>query len=164
VAGQSQGEGLAHCASQVREVLLDIRDRDLGGERRQSTRSSRRQAKLKKNGNWSTENLRQGIAAVDNGMSMKRAAEAYGIPYSSFREWCYGRIRTRLRGAKGVLTVEEEEQLVKYLIDMCDRGYGLSPTQLKMKVYEIRRIGGHPLRTAFLEAAGCDGGNISIQS
>jgi hypothetical protein len=38
-----------------------------------------------------------------------------------------------------VLIVEEEEQIVKYLIDMCDMGYGLSPTHLKMKVYEITK-------------------------
>jgi hypothetical protein len=139
VAGHSEGKGLAHSTSQVKEILLDIRDRDLGGERRQSTRSSRRQTKLKKNGNWSTENLCQGIAAVDNGMSMKRAAKTYGIPYSSFRDWCYGRTRTHLRGAKGVFTAEEEKQLVKYLIDMCDMDYGLSPIQLKMKVYEITK-------------------------
>jgi hypothetical protein len=121
------------------QVLEDITNRDLGGESRQSTRLSRRREKLKKNGNWSSEQLRQGIAAVDNGMSMKRAAETYGIPYSSFRDWYYGKTRTRLRGAQGVLTAEEEEQIVKYLIDMCDRDYGLSPTQLKMKVYEITK-------------------------
>ena len=68
---------------------------------------------------------------------MKKAAETYGIRYSSFRDWCYGQTRTRLREAKGVLFAEEEEYIVQYLIDMCDRGYGLSPTQLKMKVYEI---------------------------
>jgi hypothetical protein len=41
-------------------------------------------------------------------------------------------------GIKGVPTVEEEE-LVQHLIQMCDRGLGLSATQLKMKVYEITK-------------------------
>jgi hypothetical protein len=139
VRGEAAPGDLARNSSQVRHVLHDITNRDLGGEHRQSTRLSRRRDKLKKNGNWSNDQLRQGIAAVDNGMSMKKAAETYGIPYSSFRDWCYGRTSTRLRGARGVLTGEEEEQIVQYLIDMCDRGYGLSPTQLKMKVYEITK-------------------------
>jgi hypothetical protein len=44
-------------ASQVRQVLEDITNRDLGGERRQSTRLSRKREKLKKKGNWSSEQL-----------------------------------------------------------------------------------------------------------
>jgi hypothetical protein len=36
-----------------------------------------------------------------------------------------------------VLSLEEEDELVKYLIQMCDRGYGLNPIALRMKVYEI---------------------------
>jgi hypothetical protein len=81
---------------------------------------------------------------------MKRVAETYGTLYSSFRDWCYGRTRTRLRGAQGVLTAEEEEQIVKYLIDMCDRGYGLSLTRLKMKVYEITKNRWTPFKNGIL--------------
>jgi hypothetical protein len=36
-----------------------------------------------------------------------------------------------------VLSLEEEQQLVDWLLFMCDRGYGLSPTTLRMKVSEI---------------------------
>jgi hypothetical protein len=38
---------------------------------------------------------------------------------------------------KEVLTSAEEEQLVQYLLQMCNRVLGLLPTQLKMKVYKI---------------------------
>jgi hypothetical protein len=37
------------------------------------------------------------------------------------------------------LTVDEENQLVEYLIEMYNRGLGLLPTQLKMKVYEMTK-------------------------
>ena len=63
----------------------------------------------------------------------------HGIPYTSFRDWCYGKTCSRKRGVKAVLTPEEEAQIVQFLITMCDRGYGLSPSALKMKVYEITK-------------------------
>jgi hypothetical protein len=86
------------------------------------------------------------LAAVDNRMNMKKAAEVNHIPYSSLRDWCYGRTRSQDRGVKGVLTAEEEEELVQYLIQMCGRGLGLSPTQLKMKVYEITKSRRTPIK------------------
>jgi hypothetical protein len=45
--------------------------------------------------------------------------------------------QSRVIEAKGVLLPEEEQQLVDWLLLMCNRGYGLSPTALRMKVSEI---------------------------
>jgi hypothetical protein len=45
--------------------------------------------------------------------------------------------QSRVRGAKEVLSLEEEQQLVDWLLLMCDKGYGLSPAALRMKVSEI---------------------------
>jgi hypothetical protein len=42
-----------------------------------------------------------------------------------------------VRGAKGVLTPEEEGQLVQWLMQMAEVGLGLSVTAFKMKVSEI---------------------------
>jgi hypothetical protein len=67
--------------------------------------------KRRKNGNWSDEQLSSAIAAFDSGMSMKKASEQFHIPYSSFREHCYGTKKSRRRGAKGVLSDEDERQL-----------------------------------------------------
>jgi hypothetical protein len=50
------------------------------------SRASRR----RKNGNWTNEELVEAVAAYDNGMRMKKASEKFRIPYSSFREHCYG--------------------------------------------------------------------------
>ena len=107
--------------------------------RRGGRRPASQQRRSKKNGNWTDEQLRSALAAVDNGLSMRLAAQRNNIPYSSFRDWCYGHTRSRRRGKMSVLTPEEESELVQYLIRMCDAGFGLSPTALKMKVYEMTK-------------------------
>ena len=115
------------------------------GQLRRSGRNPR-QNRERKNGNWTDEQLRRAMAAVDNGKSMKKAAEENNIPYSSFRDHCYGKTRSRRRGVSGVLTPEEEKELVDYLVKMCDMGFGLSPSALKMKVYEITKSRWTPFR------------------
>jgi transposase len=83
--------------------------------------------------------MKQAIAAVDEGMSMKKVLDTYGIPYSTFYEWCYGVRKSKKRGRPGVLTATEEEEIVRYLVRMCEMGYGLTPTTLKMKVSKITK-------------------------
>ena len=43
------------------------------------------------------------------------------------------------RGVPTVLSAKEEPELVRYLLLMCDRGLGLTPALLKLKIYEITR-------------------------
>jgi hypothetical protein len=97
----------------------------------------RRACRSKKNGNWTSEQLSNAIAAHDSGMTMKKASEQFNLPYNSFREHYYGMRKSRVRGAKGVLTSQEEQLLFDWLLTMVDRGYGLSPTALRMKVNKI---------------------------
>lgn len=80
-----------------------------------------RRQRVKKNGNWSDDQLRRALAEVDNGVTMKRAAVNNDIPYTTFRDWCYGKTRSRKRSVKGVFTPHEEAQIVQFLITMCDR-------------------------------------------
>jgi hypothetical protein len=47
--------------------------------------------------------------------------------------------RTHRRGPGSILSLEEEKQIVEYLVGMCERGLGLSPIALKMKVFEITK-------------------------
>lgn len=91
----------------------------------------------RKTGLWTDEQLREALADVDDGMSMRKVANMYNIPYSSFGEWCYGIQTTRKKGPPSVLSPTEEEELVQYLIQMCDRRFGLTLIALRMKVYEI---------------------------
>jgi hypothetical protein len=80
---------------------------------------------------------------------MKKAAKDNNIPYSSLRDWYCGKTRSRTCGIKGMLTASEESELVTYLTEMSDRGYGLSPNALKMKVYEITKTRWTPFRNGF---------------
>ena len=115
-----------------------------GSQRRTASRPSRKQ------GLWSNDDLQQALATFDDGVSMRKAAVTYNIPYSTFREWCYGIRTSRKKGPPSVLKPAEEEELVAYLIQMCDRGFGLSPTALRMKVYEITQSRWTPFRNGIL--------------
>ena len=64
--------------------------------------------------------MARALRAYDEGMSMRQASHCHGIPYSTFRDWCYGTSKSRKRGSAGVLSPAEEELLVTYLINMCE--------------------------------------------
>lgn len=100
----------------------------------------------RREGAWTNSQLREAMACVDGGMSMKKASDMYHIPYSTFREWCYGIRRTRKRGPAAVLSPSKEQQLVDYCIRMCELGLGLTPTALKLKVYDITKSRPTPFR------------------
>jgi hypothetical protein len=69
----------------------------------------RRAYKRRNNGNWTNEQLSSAIIAHDSGMRMEKVSETFNIPYSSFREHCYGMKKSRKREVKEVLTLEEEQ-------------------------------------------------------
>lgn len=100
----------------------------------------------KKNSLWTNEELKQAMDAVGDGTSMRKASQEFSIPYSTLREWSYGARTSRKRGAPAVLNPAEERQLVDYLVNMCELGYGLTPITLKLKVYEITRGRWTPFR------------------
>ena len=143
VAGRS-GVEVRTCTNPMRQNAAPLRQpretrsgdcqQRVGGRRPAAQRK-----RIRKNGNWTDEQMRCAIAAVDDGVSFRKAAEDNHIPLTTLRDWYQGRTRSRMRGRKGVLTADEESQLVQYLIKMCDAGYGLSPNALKMKVYEITK-------------------------
>ena len=99
----------------------------------------RRPRSSSKRGTWTDSQLHDALVAVDGGMSMKKASDLYHIPYSSFREWCYGLRTSRKMGPPAVLSPSEEKQLVDYCIRMCEMGQGLTPSALKLKVYDITK-------------------------
>ena len=70
---------------------------------------------------------------------MREASKKHGIPYSSLRDWCYGVRTSRKRDPPPILNPVEEQLIVEYLLSMCDLGYGLTPTALRLKVYEITK-------------------------
>lgn len=95
---------------------------------------TRSEDRLKKNGNWTSQQLRSAIADVDDGDTIRSAARDHGIPCSSLRGHVYGTTMQRRRGRKGVLTDAEEEKLVQYLLRMQELGFPLTLGQLREKV------------------------------
>ena len=88
------------------------RARDTGLEsQRVSSQHTRRRTGL-----WTDQQFQEALAAVDGGMSMRKAAATYNIPYSTFREWYYGIHTSKKKGPPIVLKPTEEEELVNYLI------------------------------------------------
>jgi hypothetical protein len=55
-------------------------------------------AKRRKNGNWEDFEMRAAIAAVNDGMTIRKEATKYGIPRSSLEDSLYRRTRSRRRG------------------------------------------------------------------
>ena len=66
-------------------------------------------------------------AAVTGTMSVRKAAEEYGVPRSTLHEKVTGKVALQVRsGAKNYLTDEEEASLVEFLIGCASIGYAKS--------------------------------------
>ena len=144
---RSMRANLQHQAASTQSVedITDLADPVNANTQQSSEQRPRQQAprrgaeSSKKNQQWTEEQMARALTAYDEGMSMRQASQCNGIPYSTFREWCYGERKSRKRGPAGVLSPVEEELIVAYLHSMCERGLGLSPIALKMKVFEITK-------------------------
>ena len=68
---------------------------------------------------------------------MKHAALMSHIPYTTFWEHLFGNRVSRDRGAKPVLSHEEEKKLSEWLVEMAEAGHELSTTTLKIKFSNI---------------------------
>ena len=73
---------------------------------------------------WDEEALIGALKAVDKGLSIRRAAEMYRIPKSTLSDYCTGKVKLgSKKGPKPLFTVEEEEELVSFLIETAKIGY-----------------------------------------
>ena len=93
-------------------TLADITNERHGEYQSQSQQCINKSKKEKKISFWSDEQMSSALLEHESGASMRQAAILHGIPYSTFRDWCYGVRKSRKKGVIGVLTLEEEEQLV----------------------------------------------------
>jgi hypothetical protein len=98
---------------------------------------SRQSKQRKKTGNWSDAALQAALRAVDAGGKVRAVARYFDIPHSSLSDHVHGKTLTRKKGRAGVLTVQEEEELLQYCFKMVDLGYPLTLCQLKLKVSEL---------------------------
>ena len=68
-------------------------------------------------GLWKQENMEKGVAAVEKGMSVRRAAELHGIPKSTLYDHVSGPVELYAKpGISPYLTVEEEDELANFLV------------------------------------------------
>ena len=74
---------------------------------------------------------------LDCGYKMHEVCEAFTIPRSALRNHYNGRIKERKMEPRAILTKEEEDKLVEYVIQMGRLAHPLIPTDLKLKVAEI---------------------------
>ena len=81
--------------------------------------------------------MRDVIKALDYNYKIHEVCEAFNIPRSILRDHYNGRIKSGKMGPKCVLTKEEEEKLVAYVVEMARLAHPLTPTNLKLKVAEI---------------------------
>ena len=58
------------------------------------------------------------MLAVDDGAPIKIMARLYGIPTTSLRDHVIGKTISRKRGRSGVLSSEEENELVNWIFKM----------------------------------------------
>ena len=77
---------------------------------------------------WSDESMQAAVNSIlyDN-RGLREAARLYYIPVETLRRHVNGSVEVGARpGPATILTDEEEDMLVKYLVEMADMGYGLT--------------------------------------
>jgi len=77
------------------------------------------------------------MLAIDDGAPIKTVARLYGIPTTSLRDHVFGKTLSRKRGKSGVLSSEEENELVNWIFKMQTLGHPITLSQCRLKVAEI---------------------------
>ena len=95
---------------------------------------------------WTQQQLEDALEAVNNGMVKRKAAEQFGIPWSTFCDKLSGRRKIDGNAPLTYLTPEEEEELVNYLKSSSDRGFGRTRTQLFTIVQDMLNARGRKTR------------------
>jgi hypothetical protein len=91
---------------------------------------------------------------MDVGGKIRQVDRLFDIPNSTLSDHMNGRTLTWKRGPAGVLTLEQEPQLVQYAMKMADLSYLLNLGQLKIKVAEMIQDCPTPFIDGFLEGLG----------
>jgi hypothetical protein len=76
---------------------------------------------------WSQESMEAAVRSVHDGKGLREASRLYNVPVETLRRRVTGKVEMDCRpGPPTVLTLEEEGEIVRYLIQMADMGYGLT--------------------------------------
>lgn len=98
---------------------------------------------------WSEDNMKTAVKLVlEESLSEKRAAKECGVPRQTLRRYlekarsgCQFGLKERL-GRKTVLSMDQEKELVKVLLDMERRLFGVSIKDVKKYVFQYCEMNG----------------------
>jgi hypothetical protein len=96
--------------------------------------------RIMKIGNWSDQQLRAAMAAIDMGCPVQTTALDYDVPMSTLHSHVMGINLSRKPGRKPMLSAVEEEKLVNYIHGMARYGHPLNLYELKIKVAETTQL------------------------
>lgn len=82
---------------------------------------------------WSQESLMKAMQEVEQGLGKRKAAQKYGIPWSTFSDKLSGRRQIEYV-PQTYLTTQEETEIVTYLHEMARRGFGRTKEELFVTV------------------------------
>ena len=94
---------------------------------------------------WSEESMVAAVGYVNEGNSLRGASRLYNVPLETLRRRVLGIVDVTCNpGPCTVLTIEEEDRLVQYSLEMADRGFGLTPEDIRRLAYIIVSRSGRP--------------------
>ena len=88
--------------------------------------------------NWDELGMKNAVEAVKGGMAVRHASDLYDVPKSTLSDKALGKVPMRARsGPPSYLTIEEEEELTSFLLEMAKIGYALTRKQVIALVQRI---------------------------
>ena len=94
---------------------------------------------------WSNESMAAAVKSVREGMGLRESARQYNVPVETLRRRVVGSVDLDCRsGPPTVLTKDEEDRLARYLVEMSDMGFGLSPEDVRYTAFRIADASGRP--------------------
>ena len=91
--------------------------------------------------------MTEAVKAVEAGMSLRQEPEVYNVPVETTRRRVLGKISVDCKpGPATVFSKEEENELVDYVVQMANMGFGLTRGDLQLIAYRLaERLGkSHP--------------------
>ena len=94
---------------------------------------------------WKEESMGEAIKYVQKGKSLREASRLYNVPVETLRRRANGSVDVSCKpGPSTILTKEEEKCLLEYVVEMADRGFGLSSDDLRRVAFTIAERSGRP--------------------
>ena len=107
----------------------------------QPTRRGQNSCGKRSRSNWTDEDLKLAIDALDARYSIREVCEAIPIPKTTLKDHYNGKVKSRKMEPQSILT-KEEEKIVEYMVEMGRLDHPLSVNDLKLKVAHWLEI--HP--------------------